>query len=78
MSRLLLLRLPSFRLASELHILAIVIYCFRSQTHGPVMNWSPNPDEKSINLIIIGSDGLAGDLVNEIRVSHHQQMISLS
>ena len=41
------------------------------------MNWSPNPDEKSINLIIIGSDGLAGDLVNEIRVSHHQQMISI-
>ena len=40
------------------------------------MNWSPNPDEKNINLIIIGSDGLAGDLVNEIRVSHHQHMIS--
>ena len=34
-----------------------------------MVNWSPNPEEKMINLIIIGSEGLASHLVKEIRVS---------
>lgn len=43
----------------------------RSSQDKPVLNWSPNPQEKIINLILIGAQGLSSDLVQEIRVTVH-------